>query len=210
MKSRSGLAECYMSRKRKQEKQSKPEKMKKQGKPETQGKPEKSEKQKKPEKQNKPEKSEKQKKPEKPEKQKKSKKPEKKEKTEKHRKKKKLKAGKSKNKKVIPETDKLQSNDIPSGAERTKVLLPDEKLAELFRIFGDESRLKILELLKEKELSAGDLLQSLDIAQSTLSHHMKVLTEAGVVICRKQGKWSMYSINHGRLAEISESIMKWS
>lgn len=198
MKSRSGLAECYMSRKKKQEKQSKPEKMKKQGEPE---------KSEKPEKQSKPEK---QGKPEKPEKQKKSKKPEKKEKTEKHRKKKKLKAGKSKNKKVIPETDKLQSNDIPSGAERTKVLLPDEKLAELFRIFGDESRLKILELLKEKELSAGDLLQSLDIAQSTLSHHMKVLTEAGVVICRKQGKWSMYSINHGRLAEISESIMKWS
>lgn len=83
-------------------------------------------------------------------------------------------------------------------------------MAVVFRAFGDAHRLQILDMLKEQELSAGELLESLDIVQSTLSHHMKFLTEAGIVKCRKMGKWSYYSIDRDKLAQVSEYILKWS
>lgn len=83
-------------------------------------------------------------------------------------------------------------------------------MAAVFRAFGDAHRQQILDLLKEQELSAGELLDSLDIVQSTLSHHMKLLVEAGIVKCRKKGKWSYYSIDRDKLVQVSEYILKWS
>ena len=102
-----------------------------------------------------------------------------------------------------------EAGDTPEklvGAE----IISDEMAAEIFRAIGDESRMKILALLGGKELCAGDLLKSLSIVQSTLSHHMKVLTESGVVRCRKQGKWSYYSIDKEMLTEVGRYLMKWS
>ena len=81
--------------------------------------------------------------------------------------------------------------------------------AERFRALGDENRLQILALLKDTQLCAGDLLKSLNIVQSTLSHHMKVLTETGIVTCRKQGKWSYYSINSDLIPDLDEMLDKW-
>ena len=80
-----------------------------------------------------------------------------------------------------------------------------ENLAEtaaVFRALGDESRLQILNLLSQKELCAGELLSSLSIVQSTLSHHMKILTESGIVKCKKQGKRSIYSIDREALEKV--------
>lgn len=67
--------------------------------------------------------------------------------------------------------------------------------AEIFKAFCDENRLAILELLRGGEKCACVLLESLSIAQSTLSHHMKILCESRVVLCRIQGKWSYYSLS---------------
>ena len=67
--------------------------------------------------------------------------------------------------------------------------------ANVFKAFCDENRLRILELLKDGELCACELLEQLKIGQSTLSHHMKILCDAGVVKGRKQGKWVHYSID---------------
>ncbi len=81
----------------------------------------------------------------------------------------------------------------------------EDKLREMeerFRALGDKNRLQILALLADKELCAGDILESMDIAQSTLSHHMKILTEAGIVKCRKQGKWSYYSVDRKLQTEL--------
>ncbi|MDO4322742.1 MAG: metalloregulator ArsR/SmtB family transcription factor [Lachnospiraceae bacterium] len=89
-------------------------------------------------------------------------------------------------------------------------LTAGEVSPEVFRALGDESRMQILELLKDREVCAGDLLQSLNIVQSTLSHHMKILVETGIVRCRKQGKRSCYSIDKDMLRKISAYIMKWS
>lgn len=67
--------------------------------------------------------------------------------------------------------------------------------AKVFKAFCDENRLRILELLRSGEKCACKLLDDLHITQSTLSHHMKLLCDAGVVQGRKEGKWVHYSID---------------
>ena len=67
--------------------------------------------------------------------------------------------------------------------------------AKVFKAFCDENRLRILELLRSGEKCACVLLDDLHITQSTLSHHMKILCDAGVVNGRKEGKWVHYSID---------------
>ena len=71
--------------------------------------------------------------------------------------------------------------------------------ARVFKAFCDETRLMVLELLKSGEKCACVLLEKVNVGQSTLSHHMKILVESGVVTARKEGKWTYYSIsNSGR------------
>ena len=67
--------------------------------------------------------------------------------------------------------------------------------ARVFKAFCDENRLRILELLRSGEKCACVLLDDLHITQSTLSHHMKILCDSGVVQGRKEGKWVYYTID---------------
>ena len=69
------------------------------------------------------------------------------------------------------------------------------KDAKVFKAFCDENRLMILELLRSGEKCACVLLEKLPIVQSTLSHHMKILVESGMVDVRKDKKWSYYSLS---------------
>lgn len=66
--------------------------------------------------------------------------------------------------------------------------------AKVFKAFCDENRLQILGLLRSGEKCACTLLDELQIGQSTLSHHMKILCDSGIVVGRKEGKWMHYSI----------------
>ena len=70
-----------------------------------------------------------------------------------------------------------------------------KKDASVFKAFCDENRLQILEMLKEGEICACKILEKLNIVQSTLSHHMKILLDSKMVNGRKEGKWTYYSIN---------------
>lgn len=70
-----------------------------------------------------------------------------------------------------------------------------EKTSKVFKAFCDENRLQILEMLQGGEKCACHLLEEMQISQSTLSHHMKILCESGVVKGRKEGKWTHYSID---------------
>ena len=72
---------------------------------------------------------------------------------------------------------------------------------QIFKAIGDPHRLQILMLLLENEMSAGEILKALDIVQSTLSHHMKSLVDAGVVTASRHGKWTYYSLNTDILKE---------
>lgn len=70
-----------------------------------------------------------------------------------------------------------------------------QKDAAIFKAFSDTNRLKILELLRSGEKCACVLLDKLEIGQSTLSHHMKILCDSGIVTSRPEGKWTHYSIS---------------
>jgi ArsR family transcriptional regulator len=66
--------------------------------------------------------------------------------------------------------------------------------ARLFKAFCDETRLRVLEMLRGGEKCACKLLENLDCGQSGLSYHMKVLLESGIVTSRQEGKWTYYRI----------------
>ncbi len=83
-----------------------------------------------------------------------------------------------------------------------------EKNAKVFKAFCDENRLMILELLQTGEKCACKLLEDLNIGQSTLSHHMKILCDSGVVNARKEGKWTHYSISEEGSAYAKELLDK--
>ena len=70
-----------------------------------------------------------------------------------------------------------------------------ERDSKIFKAFCDPNRLKILDILKSGEHCACKLLEILDVSQSTLSHHMKILTDSKIVNVRKEGKWSHYSLS---------------
>jgi ArsR family transcriptional regulator len=69
-----------------------------------------------------------------------------------------------------------------------------------FRALGDETRLRILEQLGSGERSVSDLMVLLDIRQSLMSHHLRILREAGLVVDRREGRWIHYSIAEAALA----------
>ena len=67
--------------------------------------------------------------------------------------------------------------------------------ARKFKALADENRLAILMSLQQNEKCACYLLEELNISQSTLSHHMKLLCDSGLVDYRKEGKWMHYSLS---------------
>ena len=79
--------------------------------------------------------------------------------------------------------------------------------AKIFKAFCDETRLYVLELLQSGEKCACVLLGKVDVGQSTLSHHMKILVESGIVTPRKEGKWTYYSIN-GKGSKTASRLLK--
>ena len=79
-------------------------------------------------------------------------------------------------------------------------------IALLCKSLGDPNRLKIVEILTDGERCACKLLEALQITQSTLSHHMKILCESGLVNTRYEGKWSYFSLNCETLTSFREYI----
>ncbi|MBO0576290.1 ArsR family transcriptional regulator [Clostridium botulinum] len=67
--------------------------------------------------------------------------------------------------------------------------------AKIIKALSDSSRLKIIDMLSCGEKCACDILEHFDFTQPTLSHHMKVLIDCGLVESRKEGLWSYYSLN---------------
>lgn len=70
-----------------------------------------------------------------------------------------------------------------------------KEFATIFKALSDETRLRVIDMLSCKEMSACDILSNFTLSQSTLSYHMKILIEAGVVDARREGLWTKYSIN---------------
>ena len=70
-----------------------------------------------------------------------------------------------------------------------------ESNAKIFQALSDPNRLIIIEMLQSRERCACELLENLNIVQSTLSHHMKILCDSGLVNSRRNGKWMYYSLS---------------
>ncbi len=96
--------------------------------------------------------------------------------------------------------------------------LNPEKLALIFKALADENRLRILTMLKQsgccsianssrdKGMCACDIESQLDLSQPTISHHMKVLREAGLVSAEKVGPWMWYRRNEELLRQIGQAV----
>lgn len=82
-----------------------------------------------------------------------------------------------------------------------------EEQAKVFKALCDERRLRILELLKNGEECACVLGEQLDMAQSSLSYHMKILCESGIVDSRQDGKWTHYKISE-KGSELAVKLLK--
>lgn len=77
-----------------------------------------------------------------------------------------------------------------------------------FKALGDDNRLKIIEVLRQNgDSCACYLLEQLQISQSTLSHHMKVLTEAEIVKARKEGQWMHYVLDKNTLEKLNAFLL---
>jgi len=82
--------------------------------------------------------------------------------------------------------------------------------ALIFKSLADETRLKIIEMLSNEELCACNILENFKITQPTLSYHMKILCDSGLVNSRREGAWMKYTLNSECLESIKELLNKIS
>ena len=73
--------------------------------------------------------------------------------------------------------------------------------AKMFKALGDPKRALIINMISRGELCACKILEKFKFSQSTLSHHMKLLCECGLVKSREQGKWTHYSLDQAGINE---------
>lgn len=90
--------------------------------------------------------------------------------------------------------------------------MPDEEilydLAELFRIFGDSTRIRILYVLFESEMCVCDIAQLLGMSQSAISHQLRCLKQSKLVKYRREGKTVFYSLADGHVRTILNQGME--
>ena len=79
-------------------------------------------------------------------------------------------------------------------------------VVKIGKALSDENRVKILQVLMDGEKCGCKLLEAFEITQPTLSHHMKILCDSGLVDARKDGKWSHYSVNRDVVREFEKYI----
>lgn len=72
----------------------------------------------------------------------------------------------------------------------------------VFKAVSDETRLKIIDMLSCGEMCACDILEEFSISQSTLSYHMKILSESGLVKATRDGAWMRYTLNKDKANEV--------
>ena len=82
------------------------------------------------------------------------------------------------------------------------------KNAGLFKVLADVNRLMIVDMLSCEELCACRILEKFNITQPTLSHHMSVLCDCGLVTGRKEGKWMHYSLNEKAVQDLKAFLAK--
>jgi ArsR family transcriptional regulator, arsenate/arsenite/antimonite-responsive transcriptional repressor len=78
-------------------------------------------------------------------------------------------------------------------------------LNAIFKALNDPTRREILDLLKEKDLTAGEIADKFDISKPSISHHLDLLRQAGLVVSAKEGQFIYYSLN----TTVMDEMIKW-
>ncbi|MBR1535377.1 MAG: winged helix-turn-helix transcriptional regulator [Treponema sp.] len=98
------------------------------------------------------------------------------------------------------------SNVLNEKIKQLALSMPEENtlfdLAELFKIFGDSSRIKILFALLDKELSVGEIAELLSMTQSAVSHQLRLLKASKLVQVRREGKSMIYALADDHVSKI--------
>lgn len=76
---------------------------------------------------------------------------------------------------------------------------------EVFKALADPTRRKILDLLKEKDLTAGEIADNFEMSKPSISNHLKILKTADLVLDEKKGQFIYYSLN----STIFQGVIKW-
>lgn len=104
----------------------------------------------------------------------------------------------------IPHCDYMHAH--PDVISRISEKMPDEDmlidLAELFKVFGDSTRIKILTVLAESELCVCDISKAVGMTVSAVSHQLKILKQAKLVSFRREGKTVFYALADGHVMTI--------
>jgi DNA-binding transcriptional ArsR family regulator len=75
----------------------------------------------------------------------------------------------------------------------------------IFKALNDPTRRAILEMLKEQDMAAGEIVEKFNISGPSISHHLDLLKQAGLVTSRKEGQFIYYSIN----TSVVDELLKW-
>jgi len=78
-------------------------------------------------------------------------------------------------------------------------------LNTLFKALNDPTRREILDLLKEKDLTAGEIADQFNISKPSISHHLDLLRQAGLVVSVKEGQFILYSLN----TTVMDEMLTW-
>lgn len=78
-------------------------------------------------------------------------------------------------------------------------------LNAIFKALNDPTRREILDLLKEKDLTAGEIADKFNISKPSISHHLDLLRQAGLVVSVKEGQFIFYSLN----TTVMDEMIKW-
>jgi ArsR family transcriptional regulator len=84
-----------------------------------------------------------------------------------------------------------------------------ERLARIFKALGDATRVKLISIIAasdDAEACVCNLTEPVGLSQGTVSHHMKVLTDAGLVTREQRGKWAYYRVVDGALSALAVSL----
>ena len=83
-----------------------------------------------------------------------------------------------------------------------------EKLSEFLKALSDPNRLHIVYCLSQGERCVCDIYEALNLPQNLVSHHLKVLKEAGIVEARRDGTWIRYRLNEKKIADYQRTLAK--
>ncbi len=99
-----------------------------------------------------------------------------------------------------------EAKDALPAAQPQAVALPDDEvlyeLADLFRVFGDSTRIKILYALHDNELCVQDIANAVQLSQSAVSHQLRVLKDTKLVRFRRDGKTVYYALDDDHVRSI--------